>query len=218
MFEASARPRRKRLSWESRCAVVAVDRGGCESAAGRGRCGASRATAIGSGAASGRVAGRRSGSALDAAAAATAAAGRGWSSGSSPRGRRSFGPLRLARDLSAPGLDDRQGAAPARHLALAATGGEPRCARRYERERAGELLHVDTKKLGRFWTPGKRFRRRRRHRNRDAGWQHLHVAIDDHSRLAYAELLPSERADDCAASSPAPSPASATTESPSSES
>jgi len=31
-----------------------------------------------------------------------------------------------------------------------------RCARRYERERPGELLHVDTKKLGRFWEPGKR--------------------------------------------------------------
>ena len=34
-------------------------------------------------------------------------------------------------------------------------------------------------------------------RSRHAGWQYLHVAIDDHSRLLYAELLPSERADDC---------------------
>jgi hypothetical protein len=68
----------------------------------------------------------------------------------------------------------------------------PRCARRYERERSGELLHVDTKKLGRFWEPGKRVlgeRARRPQRNRRLGRQHPHVAIDDHSRLADAELL-----------------------------
>jgi len=75
-----------------------------------------------------------------------------------------------------------------------------RCARRYERERPGELLHVDTKKLGRFWEPGKRVlgeQAGRPHRNRRIGWQHLHVAIDDHSRLAYAELLPGQDADSC---------------------
>jgi transposase len=56
-----------------------------------------------------------------------------------------------------------------------------RCARRYERERPGELLHVDTKQLGRFWEPGKRVlgvEAGRPHRNRRIGWQHLHVAID----------------------------------------
>jgi hypothetical protein len=56
-----------------------------------------------------------------------------------------------------------------------------RCARRYERERPGELLHIDTKKLGRFWEPGKRVlgeQAGRPHRNRRIGWQHLHVAID----------------------------------------
>jgi transposase InsO family protein len=75
-----------------------------------------------------------------------------------------------------------------------------RCARRYERERPGELLHIDTKKLGRFWEPGKRVlgeQAGRPHRNRRIGWQHLHVAIDDHSRLAYAELLPGQDADSC---------------------
>jgi transposase InsO family protein len=71
---------------------------------------------------------------------------------------------------------------------------------RYERQRPGELLHVDTKKLGRFWEPGKRVlgeEAGRPHRNRRVGWQHLHVAIDDHSRLAYAELLPGQDAESC---------------------
>lgn len=70
---------------------------------------------------------------------------------------------------------------------------------RYERSRPGELLHVDIKKLGRFWTIGKRIYGDRLTRNRFAGWQYLHLAIDDHSRLAYCELLPSERPDDCVA-------------------
>jgi transposase InsO family protein len=70
---------------------------------------------------------------------------------------------------------------------------------RYERVRPGELLHLDTKKLGRFWVLGKRVLRDGVQRNRRAGWQHLHVAIDDHSRLAYCELRQSERKHDCAA-------------------
>lgn len=70
---------------------------------------------------------------------------------------------------------------------------------RYERERPGELLHVDTKKLGRFWEIGKRIRQDSVNRSRRAGWQHLHVAIDDHTRLAYCEILSSERKDECAA-------------------
>ena len=70
---------------------------------------------------------------------------------------------------------------------------------RYERERPGELLHVDTKKLGRFFQIGKRIRQDGINRSRRAGWQYLHVAIDDHTRLAYCELLASERKGDCAA-------------------
>ena len=57
------------------------------------------------------------------------------------------------------------------------------------------------KKLGRFWELGKRVlgeQAGRPHRNRRIGWQHLHVAIDDHSRLAYAELLAGQDADSCA--------------------
>ena len=71
--------------------------------------------------------------------------------------------------------------------------------RRYERSRPGELVHVDIKKLGRFWTIGKRIYGDGLQRNRRAGWQYLHLAIDDHSRLAYCELLPSESPADCVA-------------------
>src|SRR6476660_9381971 len=62
--------------------------------------------------------------------------------------------------------------------------------RRYERERPGEMIHVDTKKLGRFHVVGKRILSDGINRSRRAGWQHLHIAIDDHSRLVYAEVLP----------------------------
>jgi transposase InsO family protein len=70
---------------------------------------------------------------------------------------------------------------------------------RYERERPGELLHIDIKKLGRFWRVGKRIHQDGIQRNRNAGWSYLHIAIDDHTRLAYAELLKDERGSSCAA-------------------
>ena len=70
---------------------------------------------------------------------------------------------------------------------------------RYERERPGELLHIDTKKLGRFWHVGKRILRDGRQRSPRAGWQHVHVAVDDHTRLAYAEVLPTDRTVDAIA-------------------
>jgi transposase InsO family protein len=70
---------------------------------------------------------------------------------------------------------------------------------RYERERAGELVHVDSKKLGCFFAVGKRILGDGVKRSRRAGWQYLHVCIDDCSRLAYAELLPAEDGEACAA-------------------
>jgi transposase InsO family protein len=72
---------------------------------------------------------------------------------------------------------------------------EPVC--RYERSRPGELVHVDIKRLGRFWTLGKRILGDGLTRSRHAGWQYLHLAIDDHSRLAYCELLESESPQAC---------------------
>jgi transposase InsO family protein len=79
--------------------------------------------------------------------------------------------------------------------------------RRYERSRPGELVHVDVKRLGRIQGgAGKRVRGRlRKHynyaridaegrRRLTVGWEFVHIAIDDHSRLAYAEVLPDEKA------------------------
>ena len=64
----------------------------------------------------------------------------------------------------------------------------------YERERAGELLHIDIKHLSRFYELDKAvLAGERRTLSRGAGWQCLHVTVDDHPRLAYAEVLPSER-------------------------
>lgn len=65
--------------------------------------------------------------------------------------------------------------------------------RRYEHEHPGDLLHLDIKKLGRFLKPGVRATGDRSHRNPGAGTESLHVAIDDHSRLAFASLFPDEK-------------------------
>jgi len=77
---------------------------------------------------------------------------------------------------------------------------------RYERSRPGELIHVDVKKLGRIeGGAGWRVRDRRQHynrtftdkhglRRRTVGWEYVHVAVDDYSRLAYAEVLADEKA------------------------
>jgi transposase InsO family protein len=64
---------------------------------------------------------------------------------------------------------------------------------RYERDAPGDLLHLDIKKLGRFLKPGVRATGDRAHRNPGSGVESLHVAIDDHSRLAFACLLPDEK-------------------------
>ena len=64
---------------------------------------------------------------------------------------------------------------------------------RYERARPGELLHVDTKKLGRFHQVGKRILQDGVQRSPRAGWQHLHVAIDDHSRARLLRAAPRPR-------------------------
>jgi transposase InsO family protein len=77
---------------------------------------------------------------------------------------------------------------------------------RYERQRPGELIHIDVKKLGRISLPGHRVTGNRTKRSRrttytsdgrrlgDAGWEYAHIAIDDATRLAYVEVLPNEKA------------------------
>ncbi|MBB6546991.1 IS481 family transposase [Nonomuraea rubra] len=75
--------------------------------------------------------------------------------------------------------------------------------RRYERARPGELVHVDVKKLGRIpdgggWRIHGRDQRSH-HPSRTIGFDYIHSAVDDHSRLAYSEVLPDEKAATCAA-------------------
>jgi transposase InsO family protein len=82
---------------------------------------------------------------------------------------------------------------------LGRLGLEP--AQRYERERPGELIHIDVKKLGRIARPGHRVLGKQArakagyHRRADSqGWEFVHVAIDDCTRLAYVEVLADEKA------------------------
>jgi transposase InsO family protein len=72
---------------------------------------------------------------------------------------------------------------------------------RYERSRPGELIHIDVKKLGRIDRPGHRVTGDRSDRRDQGkkGWEYVHVAVDDYSRLAYAEVLSDERATTAAA-------------------
>jgi transposase InsO family protein len=85
--------------------------------------------------------------------------------------------------------------------------GPPEPPNRYERSRPGELVHVDVKRLGRIGphgaghrVTGRRLRRNPTRtdgagvRRLQVGWEFVHIAIDDHSRLAYAEVLADERA------------------------
>ena len=65
---------------------------------------------------------------------------------------------------------------------------------RYEKQRPGELVHVDVKKLGRIGRPGHRVNGDRRTRTRGIGWEYVHVAIDDATRLVYVEVLEDEKA------------------------
>src|SRR5918996_1584095 len=67
---------------------------------------------------------------------------------------------------------------------------------RYQRERPGELVHIDTKKLGKIAGIGHRITGRRSgmvNRHRGIGWEYPHGAVDDAARLAYTEILPDER-------------------------
>ena len=199
MAQASERPRRKRLSWESRCEIVAAIEAGLSPPLAAASGGCSRATAY-------RLWRRYQQG--------------GWQAlrdrRSTPhrqprrlpaeleqrilaaRRRTAYGPLRLSGLL--PHAPSTIGKVLRRHGCSRLPRAEraPRCVRRYERAEPGELLHLDTKKLGRFWQPGKRVLADPARRNRGAGWQYLHVAIDDHSRYGDAELLPSERGEDCA--------------------
>jgi transposase InsO family protein len=67
--------------------------------------------------------------------------------------------------------------------------------RRYERDKPGELIHIDIKKLGRFERVGHRITGKRTGSatSRASGWEFVHVCIDDASRLAFSQILPDEK-------------------------
>lgn len=75
---------------------------------------------------------------------------------------------------------------------------------RYERDRPGDLVHVDVKKLGRIpdgggWRAwGRQMSRTEGRKNVRPGFDFVHSVVDDHSRLAYSEILPDETGDTCA--------------------
>jgi transposase InsO family protein len=71
--------------------------------------------------------------------------------------------------------------------------------RRYERVAPGEILHIDIKKLGKFNRIGHRITgdRTGQSNTRGIGWEYVHLAIDDHSRVAYSEILPDEKRGSC---------------------
>ena len=75
----------------------------------------------------------------------------------------------------------------------------PRPVIRYEKRRPGVLIHVDVKKLGGIRQVGHRIHGDRQRRGRGAGWEFVHVAIDDCSRVGYAEVLADEQAETTAA-------------------
>lgn len=125
------------------------------------------------------------------------------------RQRLRAGPLRIAAVTGTPArtvsrILARHGVAP---LAWCdpLTGQPIRASRttgnRYERDRPGELVHIDVKKLGRIPEGGgwRAHGRSEQVRGRGIGFDYIHAVIDDHSRLAYAEIHPDERAGTCAA-------------------
>lgn len=66
---------------------------------------------------------------------------------------------------------------------------------RDEHAAPGDLLHLDIKKLGRFRAEGMRIHGDPSRRTRGLGWEYVHVAIDDHSRIGYSDIFPNEKAD-----------------------
>ena len=87
----------------------------------------------------------------------------------------------ITRSLRRVGMSRRQRAEP------------PPLVQRYEHPAAGDMVHLDTKKLGRIRGLGHRVTGHRLHRTRGIGWEVLHIAVDDYSRVAYMELLADER-------------------------
>jgi transposase InsO family protein len=195
MPDATGRPRRKRLSWESRCEIVAKVRlQGMSPELAAASSGVHRSTAYRllarfdgagwAGLVDRRPVPHRQPRRVPAELEARILEARGASA---------YGPRRLGAILGVPA------STVAKVLARHGASRLPRAPRpeavRYERERPGELVHVDTKRLGRFWQVGKAILNDGIQRSPRAGWQHLHVAVDDRSRIAYCEVLDGQGAE-----------------------
>ena len=195
MLESSA-PRRMRHSWEARCRCVGLVLEGASPSRAAVVCGVSRATAY-------RLVARyREGgweALRDRAPIARHCPHRLSVEAERQivqlRGRTGWGPARLSALLGWPASTIWR---VLRRYGCSRRATQPRAdVRRYEHAAAGDLIHLDIKKLGRFWTPGKRILADDQNHSRGAGWQYLHLAIDDHSRLGHAVVLESETARDC---------------------
>ena len=197
MVESRA-PRRMRHSWEARCRLVRLVLDGVSPAQAAVVCGASRATAY-------RVLVRyREGgweALRDRAPIAKSHPARLSPAAEQQivdlRRRTGWGPKRLAGVLGWPAATIWR---VLRRHGLSRRAAAPRPpANRYEYAAPGELVHLDIKKLARFWQVGKRALGDGVKRSRNAGWQYLHLAVDDHSRYAVAQLRPTQTGPDAAA-------------------
>jgi transposase InsO family protein len=192
------RPVRLRYSWEARCRLVGLMLSGMSAQAAAVACGTSRSTAY-------RLLRRYQDGGWDALRDRP------------PIARRCPHRLSLEAEAQIVALRRQTGWGP---RSLSAALGRPAstiwrvlcrydCSRaavqprppanRYEYAAVGELVHLDIKKLGRFWQIGKRVLDDGANHSKGAGWSYAHVAVDDHSRQAMVELRNSEQAVDCVA-------------------
>lgn len=198
MSDGMCPPRRMRHSFETRCKVVVLCLEGVSVAQAAIRCGVSRATAYR------LVARHREG---------------GWQALYDRPPIAKTHPARLSVEAEAQITELRRSRGWSARTIAAAVGrpqatvhrvlrrhGMSRAERqprppvtRYEYATPGAMVHLDTKKLGRFWQPGKRVTGDRKHHNPHAGWHHVHVAVDDHSRLATTQIRPTDGKHDCIA-------------------
>ena len=128
------------------------------------------------------------------------------------RRERRCGPDQLAPDIGVPARTItrilRRNGVPRLHECDPLTGGQIRASKttavRYERDRPGELVHVDVKKLGRIpsgggWRAhGRQMGKTSAQKKARIGFDYVHSMVDDHSRLAYSEILPDEKGTTCA--------------------
>ena len=123
------------------------------------------------------------------------------------RTRRGWGPARIGPKVglcpsTVHKILIREGLPRLHEVDLATRQQVRRSVRRYERARPGDLVHLDIKKLGRIPEGGGwrvHGRAERPHHKRGRGYGYIHTALDDHSRLAYSEILPDEQGTTAAA-------------------